>query len=514
MNKKSLFLSLAAAVLMASCSQDELAENQYTGDGLAMATTQSFTAFDEEGETRSVIDLSGPIITFKWATGDKLAIYSGGEASGMTNFDLVDGANSEVATFKANGFLLTEGASYFAFTPYDGNQTDKTKIAFDYNGQVQAANGTFSHLGAKDFQYSTATTATSKNPGKLTNFDLMHLGAICRFQLTVPEAGVFTEFTLSGKALASEGTFNITDATRTYKIDEEGSISLSLVTSSSTGISVVAGGVITLYLMLPQQDLSGKDLTATLSTADKTYSAKLNGKNIVGGKAYGWTADVKAPAPPHDYVEIGGKKWATMNLGATTVAGSYATCAGDFYAWGETTPRYTSISWSGTSASFSGWKSGFSSGYKTYPSYTGTTPDAAHDAVTSHADWGEGWRTPTHQDFKDLYAACGGTGSYISSTLPTGSKSTTAKGIYWCSNYDGVAGLLFCDGTNKLFFPASGLVSDTSHYYGGSYGYYWSSSLYSSNTYYAYYLYFYSSSVNPSNYGSRYLGFQVRPVSD
>ncbi len=216
----------------------------------------------------------------------------------------------------------------------------------------------------------------------------------------------------------------------------------------------------------------------------------------------------------HDYVVIGGKKWSTMNLGATTVAGSYATCAGDFYAWGETTPRYTDISWSGTSASFNGWKSGFSSGYNTYPSYTGTTLDAAHDAVTSHADWGEGWRTPTNQDFKDLYAACGGTGSSISGTLPSGSKSTTAKGIYWCSSYDGVVGLLFCDGTNQLFFPASGLVYDTSHYYGGSNGLYWSSSLYTSNTNSAYSLPFYSSRVYPSDFSVRYYGFAVRPVSD
>ncbi|MCQ2197112.1 MAG: hypothetical protein MJZ60_06300, partial [Bacteroidaceae bacterium] len=205
-------------------------------------------------------------------------------------------------------------------------------------------------------------------------------------------------------------------------------------------------------------------------------------------------------------------KWATMNLGATTVAGSYATCAGDFYAWGETTPRYTGISWSGNTATLTGISKPYNN--SNYPSYTGTTLDAAHDAVTSHADWGEGWRTPTNQDFKDLYAACGGTGSWISGTLPIGSKSTTDKGIYWCNDYDGVAGLLFCDGTNKLFFPASGRASDTLHKKGGSGGNYWSSSLYTGNTDRAYGLYFYLSLVDPSDYSNLYLGFPVRPVSD
>ena len=48
-----------------------------------------------------------------------------------------------------------------------------------------------------------------------------------------------------------------------------------------------------------------------------------------------YTVKFKAPANSettihgHDYVEIGGKKWATMNVGATTVAGSPETAYGD-----------------------------------------------------------------------------------------------------------------------------------------------------------------------------------------
>lgn len=45
----------------------------------------------------------------------------------------------------------------------------------------------------------------------------------------------------------------------------------------------------------------------------------------------------------HEYVEIGGVKWATMNIGATTVAGSPSTCFGDYFMWGETEPCYTGI---------------------------------------------------------------------------------------------------------------------------------------------------------------------------
>lgn len=229
----------------------------------------------------------------------------------------------------------------------------------------------------------------------------------------------------------------------------------------------------------------------------------------------------EAPAPSGpEYVEIGGLKWATKNLGATTVAGAPATCYGDYYAWGETEPRYTSMTITGaSSATFGGWKSEHPGGYISldHPTYTYDTLDAEHDAAT--VAYGGSWRTPTKDDFYTLYTACGGPASGFS-TLPIGTSSTTAKGIYWCDDYDGVRGLLFSDGTNKVFFPAAGLCCDASFRHGGPGGYYWSSSLRTNDTnptyiqYLAYDLYFTSLYVSPSDGCDRYNGFTVRPVSE
>ena len=58
----------------------------------------------------------------------------------------------------------------------------------------------------------------------------------------------------------------------------------------------------------------------------------------------------------HDYVEIGGKKWATMNVGATTVAGSPETAYGDYYAWGETVTYYTKVDFNKTPGTSISWK--------------------------------------------------------------------------------------------------------------------------------------------------------------
>jgi hypothetical protein len=65
---------------------------------------------------------------------------------------------------------------------------------------------------------------------------------------------------------------------------------------------------------------------------------------------------------------------------------------------------------------------------------------------------------------------------------------------------------------NEIFLPATGFRDGTSVYIRGTYGFYWSGTLYSSNTYFAYSLYFNSWNWYTS-YNYRYYGFALRPVS-
>ena len=214
-------------------------------------------------------------------------------------------------------------------------------------------------------------------------------------------------------------------------------------------------------------------------------------------------------------------KWATMNLGAENV-----TDCGDYFAWGETAPYYEGTGgWPATPK----WMSGKASGYA-WQSYCGSssfsewsTPpyDATTKILKPESDaaaqiLGNGWRMPTSQEFQNLANACGGSSSYDITTYAStacGKATTFTKGIYWCGNYDGVAGCLFCDGTNKLFFPAAGGVEGVKLSSKGSSGLYWSSSLYS-NTALAYRLNFTSSSVSTQGNRNRFNGVSVRPVKE
>ena len=77
---------------------------------------------------------------------------------------------------------------------------------------------------------------------------------------------------------------------------------------------------------------------------------------------------------------------------------------------------------------------------------------------------------------------------------------------------DGVAGRRFTSriNGNSIFFPASGLRYGAGLYYHGSYGYYWSSSLYSQANGYG--LNFDSGGVDPASSSGRFYGFSVRAV--
>ena len=204
------------------------------------------------------------------------------------------------------------------------------------------------------------------------------------------------------------------------------------------------------------------------------------------------------PTPSHDFVEIGGVKWATMNVGANSI-----TDYGLYFQWGDTQGYTASQVGSGEGQKYFGWEDykyatnvQSSSADMTKYNYTDgkTVLDASDDAVI--ANWGGQWRMPTTAEFQAL-----------------GNAVNTA----WTASYQGsgVAGLVCTDkidSSKVLFFPAAGRCLNGSVRNVGSNGFCWSSSLDSGHVQYAYYLFFNSSNAGWGNYGSRYCGFHVRGV--
>ena len=187
--KHGIYTALAVSLCFVALSCSEETETSMMGGiSNALVQTADFTPTDDfsDLQTRSAIDPTASPIAFSWVEGDKLAVYSA-KGTGMTNFELDLSKMSDdrsVATFKASGFNLKNEEYYLAFSPYNGNNDDKTKVAVSYDGIIQEGNGTYSHLGAYDYQWAKAKAkAEGSTDAANIKFTFAHAGAICRFRI-------------------------------------------------------------------------------------------------------------------------------------------------------------------------------------------------------------------------------------------------------------------------------------------------------------------------------------------
>ncbi len=183
-----------------------------------------------------------------------------------------------------------------------------------------------------------------------------------------------------------------------------------------------------------------------------------------------------------------GIKWASCNVGATTPEGY-----GNYYAWGEvttkeeyswTTYKYANDSYN-TLTKYCNDSTYGNNGFKDNK----TTLDLGDDAALMN--WGGVWRMPTEAEITELRTNCTWT---------------------WTTQ-NNVNGYLVTSKTNSnsIFLPAAGYRVVADLLYVGSYGYYWSSSLYGSYPSDAWYLDF--DSGNQGRYGGiRSYGWSVRAV--
>ena len=257
----------------------------------------------------------------------------------------------------------------------------------------------------------------------------------------------------------------------------------------------------------------------------------------------------------YEYVDLGlpsGLKWAKCNVGATSEA-DY----GSYFQWGDIEDKSNSdYSWesykycNGSSTTMT--KYCTDSPFGTVDKKTTLEPE--DDTATQIM--GGDWRMPTQTEYQELYNEtlwvwCPGGNVGIKKTDESGNESIeyiaypsgyfvfktnsdkNKKGIFSTDEngrligYTATSGTVYypgahevtegdvtsiADGDTHIFFPVCGNASGTGVYRRGSNGYYWSSSLHPSNSYYGLYLYFRSGSINPQSYFHRYYGFCVRSV--
>lgn len=188
-------------------------------------------------------------------------------------------------------------------------------------------------------------------------------------------------------------------------------------------------------------------------------------------------------------VDLGGSVlWAPYNVGA-----SKPTEYGDYFAWGETSPK-TIYNWD--SYEYCNGVVG------TYPQLTKYNTSSKYGTVDNKTvietsddvaaqKWKGNWRMPTLDEMKELLTECTCT---------------------WVSNYKdtNVSGYEITTSDNSIFLPAAGRYINSSVESSAEYVYYWANSIHSgddrSNDMFGYSDGLYTSSIY------RYYGYTIRPV--
>ncbi len=234
-------------------------------------------------------------------------------------------------------------------------------------------------------------------------------------------------------------------------------------------------------------------LLAVTSAFAQTREVQIyKGGEIIKSFSISEIDSIKVFSPsPQDYseyaVDLGlSVKWASMNVGA-----SKPEDYGDYFAWGEITPK-TTYDWStytlckGSSTTMTKYCNKNSYGTVDNKTKLELTDDAAY------ANWGGTWRMPTLDELYEVNNEC----TWTSTT------QNSVKG-YLVTGPNG----------NSIFLPVAGSYGGTGLNKVGSNGYYWSSSINTSNASNAMGLYFYNGYRSGFNSG-RCSGRTIRPVTE
>lgn len=253
---------------------------------------------------------------------------------------------------------------------------------------------------------------------------------------------------------------------------------------------------------------SSDESVATVDFNDGSVTAVAPGTATIAaygssGVSASCTVTVKKKAIEPEYVDLGlpsGTKWATFNVGASKPEED-----GDPFSWGETETK-DDFSWSEYKFLVSGDsdKNVKCNKYCTlslhwggsYPMDNKTVLDPEDDVA--QVNWGGSWRMPTRAEWEELRANC--TWRWRTVNGVQGMRVTSKMPGYT---------------DRSIFLPAPGHRSGKVISQAGTYGCYWSSNLYVSesstfaNNAWGFFFgdYYYGDNVNP-----RCNGFSVRPV--
>ena len=273
---------LCLPLFLFSCSEEEYLQVEQKVKVLI-----SIDEFQNGAATRTTTDPNNNY-AITWASGDTIGIFP--HEGFQEPFEIpANQVGQKSATFDGGYWTIKGGLTYNAYYPFDKNAflsaDEKTRIAVTYLGQEQT--GTECNIGAYDYTYSDWKEAV----GQSISFKFHHIGAITIFNLEYPATATYTSMSIivDEKVIPVSGTYDLTADAPIFVADKyAGSLEMKL--NNHTGIAEEIG---TFYMMLPPMDLSGHEVTLSLTQANGTkhfYSIAF--PTIVKSKKYELEGDL------------------------------------------------------------------------------------------------------------------------------------------------------------------------------------------------------------------------------
>ena len=503
-NIASLCLSLFAGVaLFTACDNETDFADPNNRDGKPLRIETSIA------ETRAVVTSTN------FAEGDRVGLFvldDGGQY-------YADNAMNQPATYNASGWsmeneivLSKEKTPYvFAVYPYYGS-ADYIPVDINMRMSINIAPNQYEGIeGQADWMYANALPlegntakltfrhalarvtlqlkrgADETGDGLLTKVRMQNA---MKYDTNNAEQGRGTDLCTTGWMSLRNGSIN-TEETQNAESYIEQTTEMGLSAEAQTIDFLVIPTALPGQTNTPDANTTGGGIEVLLTIDGKQYRVDLGVPTWHAGQQYIYpitinrnSAEVTPDIPVAEAVDLGlSVKWASFNVGATKPEE-----AGGYYAWGETEEKedysWATYKWcKGTATSI--FKYCTNSEYGTVDNKTILDPE---DDV-AHVKWGGTWRMPTQAEFQELAEKCTWTWT------ETGYIVSASNG-------------------NSIFLPAAGNRKGTDFYDRGSYGLYWSATLYEHYSDGAYGLNFISGGGSLWCYDHRNCGLTVRPVTE
>ena len=511
--KKIITLALATATLFAfsSCQKENLTNTSNNGVRVITGT------FENNSLTKTTLNSDGK--TPEWAVGDVIRVLNATSYQDVT---------LEAGNISGNKITFTTTLTGTLYAVYPASVTTMESCG---DGNI-----TFTIPAVQDGTFASANICVAKSSTtdetNKDNLMFCNATAVLAFSQTAVTNKVLGVRVEAANAIVGPMTVGF-KADGTLDTPTTSSLSGQLIRVKSSEAKdkyyIAAAPVATGRIEFEYQQAikvatvtteAGKTLAVNIiyacpSMDDETYEVK---KGTING---------------HDYVQIGSVKWATMNIGATTITGP--TGYGDYFAWGAAEKAYSDYS-SYTFTFLSSRPSSYGTGdwdmdqgfcYKNTPYYDATGVYSKYTGSDSkyvlepmddaaHCIWESTWRMPTGGAGGEFDALCKAT---------YWKWDDTDEGYYvYVPNPSADAGKYNGNGTGEydksdalLFFPSAyqgdGCDNWIWYWRPDVEGFYWTSTL-GNPSEHANFLHFTKGAVAPNNGSFRYFGCSIRPVSD